>query len=109
MPFLIGWAAKLVGQRFAPFLVYGSMILIAVLALLWWGHTKYRAGVRDTDQHWHDASNLLQAQSANSASNASVAAGQREVAHDQQVSDERNRIDAAEQNGASPLDALFGS
>lgn len=94
------------GKLAAP-LVYGGLVLLAVFALWLYGHHKYKAGEAHSDQLWHDASNRLQAQSVTAAAQAGVQADQRAVTHDMQVSEERNRIADAEQNGASPLDALF--
>lgn len=44
---MITLAAKLVGTKFAPFLVYGVAALLVLGALWGWGQARYNAGVRD--------------------------------------------------------------
>ena len=85
--------------------------LLALLFYLWldaYGDRRYNEGVTATDARWHEASERLKAEAANSATHADDNAANRLVEYEQQASDERNRLNEAEQNGSSPLDVLFG-
>jgi len=89
----------------------GTIALInAVLigALLWWGHTKYQAGVRDTDAKWELASKKLKEQAVAAAGRADVRAGQRVEAFTAAQAAEKEKLDEAERSGGSGFDVLFG-
>jgi hypothetical protein len=86
----------------------------ALLLLLFWlwldsyGDRRYTEGVSATDAKWEEASQRMRDEAANSATRADDAAANRLATHLNQVAEERNQIDAAAQNGSSPLDVLFG-
>lgn len=88
----------------------GAALLI-LLFYLWldaYGDRRYKEGVTATDARWHEASERLKADAANSATQADDAAANRVAQFENQVAEERNRLHEAEQNGSSPLDVLFG-
>lgn len=96
------------GQRLAKAASIATLVLAFVLALWWFGNSRYDAGVADTDAKWQEASRLLERQAQKSASKADDAAAARAAAHDEQVSQEKEKLDEAQRNGSSPLDVLFG-
>lgn len=97
-------AAQAIAYIAVPVLVVGALWL----ALHLYGNSRYRAGARDTDAKWEEASRRLKEQAAQSATHADDQAAQRLEEFEQQVQEERQAIDAAIQNGSSPFDVLFG-
>jgi len=69
----------------------------------------YGDGVRETDARWNAASEKLQDQARNSASAADRNAANRAETFTNQLQAERERMNDAQANGSSPLDALFPS
>jgi hypothetical protein len=105
---IIGLLAPRVGKTLASFIAYGGLVLLLVGALLWWGHTKYEAGVRDTDAKYAAASAKLKEQARVSAARADAKAEQRVEQFTAKVAEEKEKLDEAERTGSSPLDVLFG-
>lgn len=103
--FVIPLWLKIVG----PLVAIG--LVIAGLAA--WGHSKYNAGhddgVTETDAKWQKASDDLKKEAAASATRADDAAVIRLEEHVAQAEEDQEKLDAANENGTSPLDALFGS
>lgn len=108
MGFLISLLAPKVGARFAGLIVYGGIILIIVGSILWYGRTRYHAGVKATDEKWVEAGKKLEKQVAKAAGGADTKAAERVEVQNEIVAMEKERLDAAEQNGDSALDVLFG-
>lgn len=96
------------GARAAKIGAYALMALALVAALLWWGHTKYQAGVRDTDAKWEAASAKLERQAEKAEDRADAKAAERVEEFTEKVAAEKEKLDEAERNGSSPLDVLFG-
>lgn len=86
-------------------MIGGAIVLIA--AVLWFGHSRYQAGVSDTDAKWEAAAEKLAEQARQSADSATRREAPRIAAHAAQVAAEKEKIDAAIAEGSSPLDALF--
>ena len=108
MGFLIGWAAKLVGERFAPLLTYGLIALALVGALWWLRADAYSDGVRATDAKWVAAGEKLKQQAEKAAGAANAASASRTAAEIERVREEKERLDESEAAGSSPPDVLFG-
>ncbi len=82
-------------------------VIALVAAILWWGNSRYQAGVTDTDAKWRAASARLAEQAGRSADAATRREAPRIAAHAAQVAAEKEKIDDAIAEGRSPLDALF--
>lgn len=108
MGFLISLAAKAVGERFAPLLAYGLIILAIVGAVLWLRADAYSDGVNATDAKWVAAGERLKQQAEQAAGAANAASATRTAAEVERVREEKERLDEAEAAGRSPLDVLFG-
>lgn len=94
--------------------IAGPLVALALLiaAVAAWGHSKYKAGheagVTETDAKWQAASDKLKADAAKSATKADDAAANRLAERVEQVTADQEKLDEANRNGTSPLDALFG-
>lgn len=97
------WLAKLVAYVVLPL----ALIAAAALALDAWGDGRYRAGKADEAAAWKAANDQLIAKAATAGDIATRNEVPRLVEHAAQVEHEKGLIDAAIQNGASPVDALF--
>ncbi|HYN46535.1 MAG TPA: hypothetical protein VES64_07570 [Allosphingosinicella sp.] len=104
---LIGLLTPRLGATLAKVVVYGGLVLLVLLALWYYGHTRYERGVRDTDAKWVEAGRRLQAAAARSATKADDAAAARAAEHDARVIVERREIEHAQANNASTFDVLF--
>lgn len=82
--------------------------LAVVAAVLWFGHARYQAGVRDTDAKWEAAGERLAAQAEKAGTVADRREADRIEDHAAAVAAEKERIDEAVADGRSPLDVLFG-
>jgi hypothetical protein len=108
MGFLIGLAAKAVGERFAPLLTYG-LIALALIGAIWWLRADaYSDGVSATDAKWVAAGEKLKQQAEQAAGAANAASATRTAAEVERVREEKEKLDEAEAAGSSPLDVLFG-
>lgn len=96
-------AAQILGYVGVPLL----LILGAGLALDSWGDSRYRAGRADEQAVWKAASDKLIQQAATSGDAATRKEAARLLDHAAQVEHEKEKIDAAIENGTSPVDALF--
>lgn len=103
LSFVSGLARALPGKTWL--MIGGAIALIA--AVLWFGHSRYQAGVADTDAKWEAAAEKLAEQARQSADAATRREATRIEAHAAQVAAEKEKIDAAIAEGSSPLDALF--
>lgn len=108
MGFLIGLAAKAVGERFAPLLAYGLVIAALVGAVIWLRADAYHDGERATDAKWVAAGEKLERQAAEAAGKANDASVKRIEQNNAKVAQEKEKLDEAEAAGSSPLDVLFG-
>lgn len=104
---LVGLLTPRLGATAAKVVVYGGLVLLLLLALWYYGHTRYERGVRDTDAKWEEAGRVLQRRAQRSATQADVAAAARVAQHDQRVEQERRAIEHAQANNASTFDVLF--
>jgi hypothetical protein len=96
--------------RWAWYVIGGALLLLAFyLALDVYGDSRYDAGKKDEAAAWKAASDKLISKAQNAATKADKAAAANAADFAAKQEDERNRIDAANQNGASPLDVLFGN
>lgn len=105
MNFLIGLAAKVVGERFAPALAY-AVVIGAIWAAIVWLRADARA---DTDAKWIAAGKTLEVKAAKAAGSAEAASVKRIAAENERVRDEKEKLDAAQADGSSPIDVLFGA
>lgn len=81
--------------------------IVVVVAVLWFGHSRYQAGVRATDAKWEAAAEKLADQARQSSDAATRREAPRIEAHAAKVAAEKEKIDEAIAEGRSPLDALF--
>ena len=98
--------------------VYGIAVKWILLALgtiaivggvLWYGHSRYNAGVDATDAKWVAAEKKLENQAEAVIDKADKASIERIEEHQELVIAEKEKLDEAEQNGNSTLDVLFGT
>lgn len=108
MPFLISLAARLVGPRFAPALVWAFLAAALVGAVWWLRADAYRDGEAANDARWKAAGERLKSQARIAAGRADQASAERVAAEADRVAQEKEKIDAAQAQGDSPLDILFG-
>ena len=107
--FLAGMFLKLgASERLARLLSIGLVILALIGAIWWLRADAYGDGERAADERWQEAGRKLERQAEASADRADDRAEIREAEFMEQVAEEKERIDEAERNGSSPLDALFG-
>lgn len=94
--------------------IVGPLVLLAVVigGLVAWGNSKYRAGeragVEATDAKWQAASDKLKADAAKSATKADDKAAERLSEHVEDITADQEKVNEAQREGSSPLDALFG-
>lgn len=96
--------------RWAWFAIGGVLVALAlVLALHSYGNSRYKAGKADADAAWVAASNKLidKAQKATVEGDTKAAARAADFAARQEA--EKAKIDAAQKNGDSPFDVMFGN
>jgi uncharacterized membrane protein (DUF106 family) len=103
--FIIPPWLKIVGPLVALLLIFAGVKI--------YGHSRYsaghEAGVVETDAKWQKASDELKAEARKSATRADDAAVKRLEEHVAQAQEDQEKIDAANENGTSPLDAIFGN
>lgn len=89
----------------------GALLLIgAILGGVWAIHRDgYKDGKRDADKAWQAASDKLIEDAAKAGAKADKKAAARAADFAAKQEDEKEKIDAAVQNGSSPLDAIFGN
>ncbi|APZ81837.1 hypothetical protein vBEliSR6L_72 [Erythrobacter phage vB_EliS_R6L] len=109
MGFLISLAAKAVGERFAPLLAYALVIAVLVGAIWWLRADAYSDGEAANDAKWVAAGEEAERQAREAAGRASAASVKRVEQNNARVAQEKEKLDAAEASGSSPLDVLFGS
>lgn len=96
--------------RWAWFAIGGVLAALALyLALQAYGNSRYKAGKKDADNAWIAASNKLidKAQKATVEGDTKAAARAADFATKQE--EEKAAIEAAQKNGTSPFDAIFGN
>lgn len=88
----------------------GAALLMAAFyfALDAYGDSRYREGKSDADKAWQAASDKLIQDAAKAGAKADKNAGARAADFAAKQEDERVAIEQATENGASPLDVLFG-
>jgi hypothetical protein len=91
--------------------IVGLIIVIAAfwLAMHFYGVHRYNEGVSAEDAKWATAVAQLKSDASNAANNADANAAANLANFVQQHSADENAVNAAEANGSSPLDALFGN
>lgn len=91
-------------------LLVGGGVVLAVLLAVWaYGNSRYNAGVDETDAKWVEAGERLARQAEEAAEEADQAAAARIEDEFERVREEREMIDAADDDGSSPIDVLFGN
>jgi len=104
---LVGHLTPRLGATGAKIVVYGIVVLLLLLGIWYYGHTRYELGVRETDAKWQEAGRVLQRRAQQSATKADDAAAVRAAEHDTRVAREREAIEHAQANNASTFDVLF--
>lgn len=100
MPALPRWAWIAIGAVL--------LLLAFYVALDRYGDARFKAGHEQADKEWQEASARLVEKAHKSASKADAAAAARAEDFTAKVEAEKERIDAAVQEGSSPMDVLFG-
>lgn len=102
--------AKLAVPRWAIELAGVLLLLLAAWgALHFYGQRQYSRGEAASDAKWQAASQKLKDDAAKSRNVADEKAAQQSTAFIQQHTKDQEAVNAAEQKGTSPLDALFGN
>lgn len=112
MGWLIGLLEPRLGKTFGPIVAYVLVIGIA-LGLFYWaltayGHRKFNEGVAANQAQVDAALVKLKKDAAASATKADDAATNRAAAEVEHQQADQEKVNEAERNGTSPLDALFG-
>lgn len=115
--FFLTFLAPKIGQTGAKIVTYVVLPLIVVGLLYWfvssridnYGDRREAEGVATERAAWKEAERLMLEEAAKSATRADDAAAKRLEVHKEQVDEDRKAVEAAVENGTSPLDALFGS
>jgi hypothetical protein len=107
---LVGWgmsekAAKIVAYVAIPLLILAAFYI----ALDAYGDSRYDAGKAQADAEWKAASDKLVQKAQDAGTKADKAAAGRAADYAAKVEDEKERIDAAKEDGSSPMDVLFGA
>lgn len=91
--------------------VLGGLALLAALyfALDSYGDKRYASGKADENAAWKKAEADLLKRSANATAKADKVLAANAATHAAEVADERKKIDAANAEGSSPIDVLFGA
>ena len=89
--------------------VMATIIILAsiYLAMDAYGDARYDAGREDADAEWKAASERLEEQSRNAATDAEREAVAREREYLERLEAERNAIDETVERGGDPFDVLF--
>lgn len=107
---ITGWG---VPAKLAKPLLYGLGILLLVgavwLSIHLWGNHRYDEGVSAEDAKWQSAVEQLKSDASNSAANATTNAEKNAANFVEQHTKDQEAVNAAEANGTSPLDVLFGN
>ncbi len=92
-------------------LAIGGLVLLVVFYVMLdrYGDSRFEAGKAQADAEWKAASERLVEKAHKSAAEADVAAAARAEDYAAKVADEQERIENAVEQGASPMDVLFGS
>lgn len=85
------------------------LILVIIASVLFYGHSRYNAGVDATDAKWVAAEKKLEKQAEAVIDKADKASIERIEEHQELVIAEKEKLDEAEQNGDSTMDVLFGT
>lgn len=109
MGFLIGIAGKIVGEKFAGLAAYLFVLALIGGAIWWLRADAYSDGVTATDAKWVEAGEKLKQRAAQAQGAASAASNSRTAIEVERVREEKEKIDAAEAQGSSPFDVLFGA
>jgi hypothetical protein len=107
MGFLIGLAAKLVGERFAPLLVYATMIAAVVGALVWFRNDAIADGRAIERDVWEQAIARAEAQADEVAGEVEDERKERASDWADRVREEKEKVDEAIKSGVDPFDAVF--
>ena len=99
------------GKRVAQAVAYIGLPLLllgaAWFALDWYGDSRFDDGVVETDAKWEEAGNRLVDQAAVARNAADAKAEERAADFAAATAIEKEKLDAAEREGSSPLDVLF--
>lgn len=105
----LAWASGLFRSVPPRVWLAAGAVLLAAVTVLWYGQSRYAAGVRDADARWEAAATRLVKQAERSASEADRAEAPRLEDHAARVAEEKERVDEALDEGRSPFDVLFPS
>jgi len=113
MIWLIGLLTPRLGKTFGPIVAYLLVIGVS-LGLFYWaltayGHRKFKEGVAANQAQVDAALKQLKVDAAKSATKADDALANRAAAEVQNQQADQEKVNEAERNGTSPLDALFGN
>lgn len=103
-------APALLGRvpRWAWIVIGGLLLILAFyLALDAYGDSRYREGKSDADKAWQAASDKLIQEAAKAGTKADKNAAGRAADFAAKQEDEKEKIDAATQDGSSPFAVLF--
>ena len=86
-----------------------SLIFVGLLvgALLWYGNSRYNAGVTDTDNQWKAASVVLKEKVKESGNKADVAEANRLEEHHEKVAEEKQKLAETKAANTSAFDSFF--
>jgi hypothetical protein len=94
--------------RWAWIALGGALLLLALyIALDQYGDRRFSEGKAQADAEWQEASNRLIEKAQAGATKADKAAAARAADHAAKLEDEKEKVDAALDEGSSPFDVLF--
>lgn len=110
---MIGLAAAGAAMKRVPtwaWAVIGAAVLLIAFYIVLdrYGDSREQAGKDKADAAWKAASDKLIEKAAASGKKADTAAAARQADFSARVEDEKERMDAAVEEGSSPMDVLFG-
>lgn len=109
MGILIGWAAKLVGEKLAGPMVWAIMLAL-VVGGLWWLRADAHADGRALEKAaWEEAIDEAEKQAAAVAVDVEEERDDRAVDWAEQVREEKEQVDDAIEAGRDPFDVMFGT
>lgn len=105
---LMGWGLSSKLAKIVLYVALPAALLIAIiLALHFYGASRYNAGVAATDAKWKAAGDKVLKDAAVSGHAADKSELPRVLDYQSKVEHEKEKLDEAEANGSSPFDVLF--
>ncbi|MBS67287.1 MAG: hypothetical protein Tp170SUR191951_86 [Prokaryotic dsDNA virus sp.] len=108
MGYLIKLVAGFVGEKAAPFVAYLTVIGLLIGAIVWMRADAYNDGAAANEAAWQEAGQRLKEQVAEAATIADQQSAERTAIEFKRVETEKEKLDAAAEDGSSPFDVLFG-